>query len=283
MKELREKGYQLKYLLKAMQMAKSTYYFELSKEDVIAVKNADLVKEIEIIFEQNKCRYGVRRVYRELRNRGYEVNHKRVQRIMHETRMIGKRPKEKYHSYKGEIGRIASNIIDRNFTADKPLQKWTTDISQFNFSWGKCYLSPILDMATNEIISYDISLSPNMEQIKRMLDQAFRSFPNVTGLIFHSDQGWQYQHTYYQNCLKEHGIIQSMSRKGNCYDNCIMETFFGRMKNEMYYGYENAYKTFDEFAKAVKEYIDYYNNKRIQAKTKWMPPVQYRKTSMCSA
>ena len=151
-----------------MQMAKSTYYFELSKEDVIAVKNADLVKEIEIIFEQNKCRYGVRRVYRELRNRGYEVNHKRVQRIMHETRMIGKRPKEKYHSYKGEIGRIASNIIDRNFTADKPLQKWTTDISQFNFSWGKCYLSPILDMATNEIISYDISLSPNMEQIKRM-------------------------------------------------------------------------------------------------------------------
>ncbi|MFR7819921.1 IS3 family transposase [Candidatus Pseudoruminococcus sp.] len=282
-KELREKGYQLKYLLKAMQMAKSTYYFELSKEDVIAVKNADLVKEIEIIFEQNKCRYGVRRVYRELRNRGYEVNHKRVQRIMHETRMIGKRPKEKYHSYKGEIGRIASNIIDRNFTADKPLQKWTTDISQFNFSWGKCYLSPILDMATNEIISYDISLSPNMEQIKRMLDQAFRSFPNVTGLIFHSDQGWQYQHTYYQNCLKEHGIIQSMSRKGNCYDNCIMETFFGRMKNEMYYGYENAYKTFDEFAKAVKEYIDYYNNKRIQAKTKWMPPVQYRKTSMCSA
>ncbi|MCI5656557.1 MAG: IS3 family transposase [Ruminococcus sp.] len=283
MKELREKGYQLKYLLKAMQMAKSTYYFELSKEDVIAVKNADLVKEIEIIFEQNKCRYGVRRVYRELRNRGYEVNHKRVQRIMHETRMIGKRPKEKYHSYKGEIGRIASNIIDRNFTADKPLQKWTTDISQFNFSWGKCYLSPILDTATNEIISYDISLSPNMEQIKRMLDQAFRSFPNVTGLIFHSDQGWQYQHTYYQNCLKEHGIIQSMSRKGNCYDNCIMETFFGRMKNEMYYGYENAYKTFDEFAKAVKEYIDYYNNKRIQAKTKWMPPVQYRKTSMCSA
>ena len=266
-----------------MQMAKSTYYFELSKEDVIAVKNADLVKEIEIIFEQNKCRYGVRRVYRELRNRDYEVNHKRVQRIMHETRMIGKRPKEKYHSYKGEIGRIASNIIDRNFTADKPLQKWTTDISQFNFSWGKCYLSPILDMATNEIISYDISLSPNMEQIKRMLDQAFRSFPNVTGLIFHSDQGWQYQHTYYQNCLKEHGIIQSMSRKGNCYDNCIMETFFGRMKNEMYYGYENAYKTFDEFAKAVKEYIDYYNNKRIQAKTKWMPPVQYRKTSMCSA
>lgn len=125
-----------------MQMAKSTYYFELSKEDVIAVKNADLVKEIEIIFEQNKCRYGVRRVYRELRNRGYEVNHKRVQRIMHETRMIGKRPKEKYHSYKGEIGRIASNIIDRNFTADKPLQKWTTDISHFNFSWGKCYLSP---------------------------------------------------------------------------------------------------------------------------------------------
>ena len=132
-----------------MQMAKSTYYFGLSKEDVIAVKKMRIwLKKSKLFFEQNKCRYGVRRVYRELRNRGYEVNHKRVQRIMHETRMIGKRPKEKYHSYKGEIGRIASNIIDRNFTADKPLQKWTTDISQFNFSWGKCYLSPILDMAT---------------------------------------------------------------------------------------------------------------------------------------
>lgn len=266
-----------------MGIAKSTYYFEISKVDIITEKNTELMKEIQEIFTQNKGRYGVRRVHRELLNRGYKVNHKRIQRLMHSMELKGKRPKEKYHSYKGNIGKIADNIINRDFTTTKPLQKWTTDVSQFNFSWGKCYISPILDMNTNEIISYDLAQSPNLEQINRMLTKAFERFPSVNGLTMHSDQGWQYQHAYYRNTLKEHGIIQSMSRKGNCYDNCIMETFFGRLKNEMYYGYESVYKSFGEFSEAIKEYIDYYNNKRIQAKTKWMPPVKYREASMCCA
>jgi len=262
-------------------MAKSTYYFEINKVDVIKVRNTELATEIQMIFDCNKGRYGVRRVHKELVNRGYKVNHKRVQRLMHDMNLHGKRPKEKYHSYKGEVGKIADNIIDRDFSTTAPLQKWTTDVSQFSFSWGKCYISPILDMNTNEIISYDLSLSPNMEQIHRMLKKAFEKFPSVNGLIFHSDQGWQYQHAYFRNALKEHGIIQSMSRKGNCYDNCIMETFFGRLKNEMYYGYEKEYESFEDFEKAINEYIDYYNNERIQAKTKWMPPVKYREASMC--
>lgn len=261
-------------------MAKSTYYFELNKADKVKARNKELMNEIRDIFEKNKSRYGVRRVHKELINRGYSVNHKRVQRLMHEMRLFGKRPKEKYHSYKGEVGKIAGNIIGRDFSTTAPLQKWTTDVSQFNFPWGKCYISPILDMNTNEIISYDLALSPNMEQIQRMLNKAFEKFPTVTGLIFHSDQGWQYQHNSYRSILEEHGIIQSMSRKGNCYDNCIMETFFGRLKNEMYYGSEKEYNSFEEFAKAIDEYIDYYNNERIQAKTKWMPPVKYRETSM---
>lgn len=282
-KELREKGYQLKHLLKAVGMSKSTYYFEINKLDVVANRNKELGLVIKEIFEENKHRYGVRRVHKELLNRGYQVNHKRVQRLMHEAGLCGKRPKEKYHSYKGEVGKIADNIINRDFSTTAPLQKWTTDVSQFNFSWGKCYLSPVLDMNTNEIISYDLSMSPNLEQIHRMLDKAFEKFPSVEGLVFHSDQGWQYQHVYFRDRLKKHGIIQSMSRKGNCYDNSIMETFFGRLKNEMYYGYEKDYSSFEEFSKAVEEYIDYYNNKRIQAKTKWMPPVQYREASMISA
>ena len=264
-------------------MAKSTYYFEMNKVDVVALRNEELLDEIKEIFNANRGRYGVRRVYHELLNRGHKINHKRVQRLMHKAGLLGKRPKEKYHSYQGEVGKIADNIIDRDFRTTAPLQKWTTDVSQFNFSWGKCYLSPILDMNSNEVVSFDLSLSPNMEQIKRMLDRAFEKFQNVKGLIFHSDQGWQYQHAYYRERLKEHGIIQSMSRKGNCYDNCIMETFFGRMKNEMYYGCEKDFDSFDSFSKAVEEYIYYYNNLRIQAKTKWMPPVKYRKTSICIA
>ena len=247
-------------------MAKSTFYYEMNKVDLVAERNAELTKEIQEIFFYNKGRYGVRRVYQELLNRGYKINHKRVQRLMHNLQLIGKRPKEKYRSYKGTVGKIADNIINRDFSTTRPLQKWTTDVSQFNFSWGKCYLSPILDMNTNEIISYDLSQSPNMDQVHRMLDKAFEAFPALDGLILHSDQGWQYQHLYFQTTLKEHGIIQSMSRKGNCYDNSIMETFFGRMKNEMYYGYEKEYSSFSEFNKAVKDYIYYYNNERIQEK-----------------
>ena len=264
-------------------MAKSTYYYEISKKDAVKERNESITAEITEIFQTNNGRYGVRRVYHELRNRGYNVNHKRVQRIMSDEGLRGKRPKEKYHSYKGEVGRIADNVIARDFATTAPLQKWTTDVSQFSFPWGKCYISPILDMNTNEIISYDLSLSPNMDQINRMLNKAFEKFGDLSGLILHSDQGWQYQHKNYRLELAKRGIIQSMSRKGNCYDNCIMETFFGRLKNEMYYGYEKEYRSFVEFSDAIKKYIEYYNNRRIQAKTKWMPPSKYREASICTA
>ena len=139
----------------------------------------------------------------------------------------------------------------------------------------------VIVMNTNEIISYDLFLHPNLSQIKRMLDKVFEKFPETEGLIMRSDQGWQYQHTYYRSELKKYGIIQSMSRKGNCYDNSIMETFFGRMRTEMYYGSEKNYLSFEMLSKAVDEYIYYYNNKSIQSKTKWILPVQYRITSTC--
>ena len=267
-------------LLEVMPMARSTYYFEISKADPDELKNAGLMKEIGTIFADNRGTYGVRRIHAELCNRKYRVNHKKVQRLMHKLNLRGKVPKEKYHSYHGNVGKTVPNIINRDFSTTKPVEKWTTDVTQFSFSWGKCYLSPILDMHTNEIVSHDLSLHANMAQIARMLKTAFRKFPNTKGLILHSDQGWQYQSRYYQNMLKQHGVIQSMSRKGNCYDNSIMESFFARLKNEMYYGKEKEYGSFKEFSKAIREYIDYYNNRRIQAKTKWMPPVKYREASI---
>ena len=227
-KELREKGYRLKHPLKAIGIAKSRYYFEISKGDVVANRNNEMMKLIKEIFNQNKGRYGFRRVHRELLNRSYLINHKRVQRLMHNMGLFGKRPKERYHSYKGNVGNVADNIINRNFNASRPLQKWTTDVSQFNFSWGKCYISPILDMFTNEIISYDLSLHPNLKQITNMLTQVYEKFPILEGLIMHSDQGWQYQMEHYHKRLKEKGILQSMSRKGNCYDNGVWKTFLER-------------------------------------------------------
>ena len=170
-----------------MELARSTYYYELSKRDIVAERNKVLMDEITDIFDCHKGRYGVRRVHAELVNRGNAVNHKRVQRLMKAMGLKGKCPRAKYHSYKGETGKIASNIINRDFSTESPLEKWTTDVSQFSLSWGKCYLSPVLDMNTNEVISYDLSQSPNMEQIRRMMDNAFDKFPNVSGLIFHSD------------------------------------------------------------------------------------------------
>ena len=267
-------------MLKAANLSKSTYYYEISKSDKVKERNKELSEEILAIFLKHKKRYGVRRIYDELVDKGIFVNHKRVQRIMHEMNLFALKPRPKYHSYKGKVGTIADNIINRDFTATKPLQKCATDVSQFNLSWGKCYFSPILDMHTNEILSYNLSLSPNLDQISDMLNKAFSRFPSVEGMILHSDQGWQYQHISYRNELAKHGVIQSMSRKGNCYDNAVMESFFGRMKVEMFYGFEKEYKSFEIFQKAVDEYIDYYNNERKQKKTKRMPPTKFREASM---
>ena len=272
-------GFRLSTLLKAASLSRSTYYFEINKLD-FDIKNQEIIDIIQSIFKENKSRYGVRRITAELVNRGYKINHKKVQRLMNKLGLKAIKPKVKYHSYMGQVGVVADNIINRDFEATKPNEKWTTDVSQFNCPFGKAYISPILDMFGTDIVAWDLSLSPNFEQTTRMLDEAFKKNPNLEGLIFHSDQGWQYQMRQYSEKLKEKGIIQSMSRKGNCIDNCIMETFFGTLKRETFYGHEQEFQTFEQLKQAIAEYIDYYNNKRIKGKTKWMPPAKFREASM---
>lgn len=181
---------------------------------------------------------------------------------------------KKYRSYKGQVGKIAPNLIQRNFKADAPNKKWTTDITEFSLFGKKLYLSPILDMYNGEIISYNISEHPVLNQVLDMLNQAFLKIPDDTNLIFHSDQGWQYQHKQYQKRLQEKGIRQSMSRKGSCLDNSVMENFFGLLKSELLYLRE--FSSVEEFRVELEKYIDYYNNKRIKNKLKGLSPVQYR-------
>ncbi len=234
--------------------------------------------KIQELFELNKQRYGYRRITELLRQKGIVLNHKTVLKLMKSLNLKGKQRKNgKYHSYKGEVGKIADNLLNREFTASKPFEKLTTDVTQFNVCDDKVYLSPIMDLYNREIISYSISLSPNLEQIREMLQGLFERLPNGVTPIFHSDQGWQYQHNEYQRSLREHNIKQSMSRKGNCMDNGAMENFFGRLKVEMFYG--EKFKTVDEFVEKLKEYIDYYNNDRISLKLKGLSPVQYRTQS----
>ena len=198
---------------------------------------------------------------------------------MNKLGLKGKQRKnDKYHSYKGTVGRVADNLLKRDFYAEKPFEKIATDVTQFNVCNEKIYLSPVLDLFNNEVVSYSISTSPNLEQVREMLNGLFEKLPVDATPIFHSDQGWQYQHAEYQRLLAEHNIIQSMSRKGNCMDNGAMENFFGRLKVEMFYG--EKFESVNAFIDELTKYIHYYNNERFSLKLKGMSPVQYRTHSL---
>ena len=285
--------YPLNKMLEFFRIAKSSYFYTIKTFNRVD-PNKELKTQIRAIFEENKSRYGYRRITLELKKRNTIVNHKKVKRIMKELNLFGVQPKAKYKSYKGEVGKTCKSLLldvvydeakqkaclVRNFDTTSVNQKWTTDVSEFHIAAGKLYLSPILDIHNREIVSFVISRSPNFKQVTDMLNIAFKKYKNLDGLIFHSDQGWQYQMKQYRDKLKNKGIRQSMSRKGNCYDNCVMEIFFGTMKNEMFYGHEYEFKTLDELESAMINYINYYNNKRIITKLKGLTPVEYRHQSI---
>ena len=259
--------------MKLAGLARSTFYYYIKHKN--NDKYEAVKAEITNIFIQHKGRYGYRRVMAVLRSNGYHINHKTVLKLMRHLELKGKQRKnDKYHSYKGEVGKVADNLLHRNFYADKPFEKLTTDVTEFKIGDEKVYLSPVLDMFNREIVSYSISTSPNLQQVRDMLNGLFEKLPDEARPLFHSDQGWQYQHAEYQRLLAEHNITQSMSRKGNCMDNGIMENFFGRLKVEMYYG--EKFESPRGFIEKLEEYINYYNNERISLKLKGMSPVQYR-------
>ena len=170
--------------------------------------------------------------------------------------------------------KIAPNLLERDFKADQPNQKWVTDITEFALFGIKLYLSPIIDLYNGEVISYNLSRHPNLNQVTDMLEKAFTKIPDNTNLILHSDQGWQYQHKHYQKMLKEKGIRQSMSRKGNCLDNACAENFFSLLKTELLYLQE--FTSVEHFISELHEYIEWYNNKRIKLKLNGLSPVEFR-------
>lgn len=273
-------GFRLDLLLETAHLARSTYYYQLKQLDGHD-KDKEIKGEIQEIYYEHKGNYGYRRITLELRNRGFVVNHKKVQRLMKILGLSAQiRRKRKYSSYQGEVGKKADNLIQRQFEASKPMEKCYTDVTEFAIpnSTQKLYLSPILDGFNSEIIAYNLSTSPNLEQVKAMLDQAFTE-EHYENTILHSDQGWQYQHQYYHQFLEDKGIQPSMSRKGNSPDNGMMESFFGILKSEMFYGYEKTFHSLEQLEQAIVDYIDYYNNKRIKVKLKGLSPVQYRTKS----
>ncbi|HEW5784111.1 TPA: IS3 family transposase [Streptococcus pneumoniae] len=272
--------FSLDLLLKSIKLARWTYYYHLKQLDKTD-KDQELKAEIQSIFIEHKGNYAYRRVHLELRNRAYLVNHKRVQGLIKVLNLQAKmRQKRKYSSHKGDVGKKAENLIQGQFEGSKTMEKCYTDVTEFAIpaSTQKLYLSPVLDGFNSEIIAFNLSTSPNLEQVKSMLEQAFteKYYENT---ILHSDQGWQYRHDSYHRFLESKGVQASMSRKGNSQDNGMMESFFGILKSEMFYGYEKTFKSLNQLEQAIVDYIDYYNNKRIKVKLKGLSPVQYRTKS----
>ena len=270
--ELRHK-YDLNVLLNHTNMARSSFYYHQKRS-----KSSDkykVIKELIVsIYHRHKGCYGYRRITDELQNKSIIINHKTVFRLM---KLLGLKSiirLKKYKSYKGEHGKIAPNILERNFKATAPNQKWATDVTEFNVAGNKLYLSPIIDLYNQEIISYELTERPVFNQVVIMLKKAFKKIPDNTNLILHSDQGWQYQMKQYQYLLQQKGVVQSMSRKGNCLDNAIIENFFGILKSELFY--TQKFKSIDELKQKINKYIIYYNNERIKSNLNKMSPIKYR-------
>ncbi len=274
--ELRHK-FKITLLIEVSGLPRSTYYYYVKRKNK-KNKYDEIKQQISAIYHENKGRYGYRRITQELHNRGYITNHKVVQRLMKQLGISCKVRMKKYRSYKGEVGKIAPNLIERDFHAKKPNQKWVTDVTEFSMFGQKLYLSPILDLYSGNLVSYTISDRPALLMVTSMLEKAFEVIPDNTNLILHSDQGWQYQHKRYQWMLKQKGIRQSMSRKGNCLDNAVIENFFGLLKSELLY--LQSFESMAQFRTELEEYLDYYNNRRIKIKLKGLTPAQHRSQAL---
>ena len=283
--ELKEEGFKLKDILKIVGIPEATYHYQVKQ-----LKKEDPDKEwkeiILDLFQKHEGKYGYRRIYSALRTQGYVINHKKVQRIMGELdlKCVKFTRKSRYNSYKGTVGKVAKNRLNRKFNTPIRLQKLVTDVTEFKCTGNeKLYLSPILDLYNGEIISFGISNRPTLDFVLEPLNQGIEVIKKEAKYrtTIHSDQGWHYQHNKWIKTLKNNKIYQSMSRKATCADNAVMENFFGILKQEMYHGEELV--SYDELKRKIEEYIYYYNNVRIKQKLAGLSPVQYRTQTNQSA
>ena len=265
--------YALASLLRAAGLARSTFYYQQAAL-LIVDKYAATKVQIRAIYDLHKGRYGYRRITATLRKQGNLINHKTVQRLMKELQLKSLVRLKKYRSYRGQVGQVAPNLLERNFNASSPNEKWVTDVTEFKVDGKKLYLSPVMDLFNGEILAYSTSRRPLLNMVSAMLSKAFTCLGPADRPILHSDQGWQYQMDKYRQRLNERSITQSMSRKGNCLDNAAMESFFGTLKAE--YFYLNTFESLEALEAGLKGYIRYYNQDRIRLKLNGLSPIDYR-------
>lgn len=267
-------------LLEAVGLSASSFYYHRSKPGRVdhysQARSLITGKYSDGFFRV----YGYRRIRNDLVNKyGIRISHKTVLKLMHEEgRLSLIRKKKPYSSHRGEQGHTAENVVARNFEASKPQRKWVTDVTEFYVLGQKQYLSPVVDLFNREVISYALASTPTMGLVTAMLERAFTRLEPGSGLVMHSDQGWHYRHRSYQHALASRGIIQSMSRKGNCHDNAVAENFFSHFKEEFLR--RNTFSSMAEFTMKLDRWIYWFNYERTQEKLKGLSPVDYRTQSL---
>jgi transposase InsO family protein len=266
-------------LLHAAQLPRSTFYYQV-KALAMPDKHDELKASIRAVYAEHRGLYGYRRVTAAIRRGGRVVNHKTVQRLMSDMGMKSRVRPKKFRSYRGELGQAVPNCLNRGFTASQANQKWVTDVTEFSVAGKKLYLSPVMDLYNGEIVAYEISRRPDFSLVMSMLKKAARKCSGMDGPLLHSDQGWHYRMQPYRAALARYGMKQSMSRKGNCFDNAAMESFFATLKAE--YFHLSAFKDVEQLDAGLKSYIDYYNRHRIKLKLRGMSPVEYRLQAACN-
>ena len=268
--------YPLPQLLKFLRMAKSSYYYQRA-----AIKRPDKYREIHTnvieLFKENRNCYGYRRIHSELKKIGIGISEKIVRRIMKAEKItVPTRRTRKYSSYKGEITPEVDNIINRNFHADEPNKKWLTDITEFAIPAGKVYLSPIIDCFDGMVVSWKIRTTPDSILVNSMLEDAIRILSPSEHPIIHTDRGSHYRWPGWIERMETAGLTRSMSKKGCSPDNAACEGFFGRLKNEMFYGRSWIDVSIWDFIDEINSYINWYNTKRIKHSLGYMSPTEYR-------
>ena len=269
--------YSLPKLLNKLSLSKSSYYYQeaiLYTED----KYSDLRLHIAELFHANCKAYGYRRIHMLLKNEGTVVSEKVVRRIMKEEGLFVKqRKRRKYNSYKGEITPAVENLIDRDFHAEEPNQKWLTDITEFSIKAGKVYLSPIIDCLDGMPVKWTIGTSPNAKLANTMLRDAISTLSPNEKPIVHSDRGCHYRWPEWIEIIESAGLTRSMSKKGCSPDNSACEGFFGHLKTEMFYGRNWDEYTLTEFIKEVDAYMHWYCKDRIKTTLGGISPLEYRR------
>lgn len=275
--------FSLNDLLKKYGLSRSTYYERL-KHDTKPDKYKSVKKFITKKFESSRQTYGYRRMHFETIKAGFPYCEETIRKLMGELGLkvdIYSKHTSIYHSYKGTVGRIAPNILNQDFSAIKPFTVLHTDVTQVKLADGKWgYISTIEDEASGEILSVAISNSPNKKLIRNTLIGLKTKLSASMNPIIHSDQGWQYQMKEFRQQLKELGMTQSMSRKGNCHDNAPIESHFSLLKRECL----NRYKirNIKQLRHLVNDYTDWYNNERISLNKNGLTPVEYRNQAMAA-